>query len=62
MKQFFLLGFCLLMAILVKSQSIVKGRITSFDDGTPISNATIKLTNGNQLIINYLFNLRKNIL
>jgi iron complex outermembrane receptor protein len=51
MKQFFLLGFCLLMAILVKSQSIVKGRITSFDDGTPISNATIKLTNGNQWLV-----------
>jgi iron complex outermembrane receptor protein len=46
MKKFFLLSFCLFTAILAQSQSIVKGKITALEDGTPISNATIKSSNG----------------
>ncbi|MCF8342292.1 MAG: TonB-dependent receptor [Chitinophagaceae bacterium] len=46
MKKFFLLSFCLFTAILAQSQSIVKGKITALEDGTPISNATIKSSKG----------------
>jgi iron complex outermembrane recepter protein len=46
MKQLFLLVFCLFIAFFSHSQIIVKGKITSIDDGNPISNATIKSSNG----------------
>ena len=51
MKQFFLLGFCLFMAFLVQSQSFVKVKITDIDNGVPISNATIKLSNGHKWLV-----------
>lgn len=39
------------MANLAQSQSIVKGRITAIEDGSPISNATIKSSKGNQWLV-----------
>jgi iron complex outermembrane receptor protein len=46
MKQFFSFIFCLSLGVFAKSQSIVKGKITSHEDGSPIANASIKSAQG----------------
>lgn len=51
MKQFLSFIFCLSLGVFARSQSIVKGKITSHEDGSPIANATIKAATGEQWLV-----------